>query len=109
MLNELLIRLAVSVGRSTRYLMGSTTKDSPARTGSSRGLMCSIVNRTIEAMIAMNRRVWMDGPSANNSFISGTLVLIMGSQNKPEKVYSAQQKAESTLAFLTRYCSHIGY
>jgi hypothetical protein len=32
--------------------------------------MCSIVNRTIEAMIAMNRRVWMDGPSANNSFIA---------------------------------------
>ena len=32
--------------------------------------MWSIVNSAIEAMTAISRRVWIEGPSANNSFIA---------------------------------------
>ena len=68
--SENAIRFEVSTGRSTKYLMGSMACERVARTGSKCALMCSIVNRATEAKTAMNRRAWIEGPSANNSFMA---------------------------------------
>ena len=60
-----------TVGKSTRYFMGSTKKDKVVRSESSRGLLCSVASKAVDAMIATSRRVLMDGPVANKSFIAG--------------------------------------
>ena len=51
--------------------MGSTKKDKVVRNESSRGLLCSVASKAVDAMIATRRRVLIDGPVANKSFITG--------------------------------------
>jgi hypothetical protein len=40
------------------------------RTGSNRGLLYSVASKAVEAMTATSRRVLIDGPVANKSFIA---------------------------------------
>jgi hypothetical protein len=40
------------------------------RTESNRGLLYSVASKAVEAMIATSRRVLIDGPVANKSFIA---------------------------------------
>jgi hypothetical protein len=60
------------VGKSTRYFNGSTKKDKVVRSASRRGgLLYSVASNAVDAMTATSRRVLMDGPVANKSFIAG--------------------------------------
>ena len=59
-----------TVGKSTRYFNGSTKKDSVVRSEFNPGLLCSVASKAVEAMIATSRRVLIDGPVANKSFIA---------------------------------------
>lgn len=56
-------------GKSTKYRMGSTMNDKTALSEVSCWLLCSVVSKAIEAMTATNKRVLIDGPLANISFI----------------------------------------
>jgi hypothetical protein len=40
------------------------------RSESNRGLLCSVASKAIEAITATSRRVLIDGPVANKSFIA---------------------------------------
>ena len=40
------------------------------RSESNRGLLCSVASKAVEAMTATSRRVLIDGPVANKSFIA---------------------------------------
>ena len=40
------------------------------RSESSRGLLCSVASKAVEAMTATSKRVLIDGPVANKSFIA---------------------------------------
>jgi hypothetical protein len=58
------------VGKSTRYFKGSTKNDNVVRSESNRGLLYSVASKAVEAMTATSRRVLIDGPVANKSFIA---------------------------------------
>lgn len=44
--------------------------DKVVRSGSNRGLLCSVASKAIDAMTATSRRVLIDGPVANKRFIA---------------------------------------
>jgi len=52
------------------YFNGSTKTDKVVRSGSKRGLRCSVASKAVDAMTATSRRVLIDGPVANKSFIA---------------------------------------
>ena len=58
------------VGKSTTYLNGSTKKDKVARSEFNPGLLCSVASKAVEARTATNKRVLIDGPVANKSFMA---------------------------------------
>jgi hypothetical protein len=68
-----LIKLPVfstrTVGKSTRYFNGSTKKDSALRNPSIFELLCSDISKTIETITATIKRVLIDGPVENKSFM----------------------------------------
>jgi hypothetical protein len=52
-----------------------------ARSESSRWLLCSVISKATEAIIATSKRVLMEGPVANKSFIAGRLLIQLKNSN----------------------------
>jgi hypothetical protein len=53
------------------------------RSESNRGLLCSVASKAVEAMIATSRRVLIDGPVANKSFIADASYQLKKCCNQP--------------------------
>ena len=47
--------------------------ESEALNESKRWLVCSVISKATDAIIATSKRVFMEGPVANKSFIAGCL------------------------------------
>jgi hypothetical protein len=56
-------------GKSTRYFNGSTKKDKVLRSPSIFELLCSEKSNATETITATSKRVLIDGPVANKSFM----------------------------------------